>query len=304
MSAFTLWRGGFAASTDGAIPLQKIDAGYLYELGALIRPIRSLGYGDLSRPWAAWASLVSARDAVRSFTDASIYSGSLRSAKMYANKLVEELHRLILRIESDEWKQQTDEFQPGDILPVAQALASFEPVMIAEMQATSIFYVPPRGAFDNAYLIDAGERLFSDNLLLKAPETERDIKQGARCIAFDLPTAVGFHFHRANEAVLRRYFDSVAGGAPRPENAPMGVLLGEMKKGHFGDKRVIAALDNIKEFHRNPLMHPEHTLENIDEAISLYCAIRAVMEYMLESLPFSFDVSMDSKVTSSDDARA
>ena len=265
--------------------MQKIDAGYLYELGATVRPIRSLGFGDLNFPWLAWSVMVAARDAVRTFTDMSIYAGGLRTSKMYGDRLAEELQNLITRIESNEWNQQTETFQPRDLLPIAQAFASFEPIMIAEMQASSIFYVPPRGAFDNAHLIDSGERLFPESLLAKAPETSDDIKQGARCIAFDLPTAAGFHFHRANEAVLRRYYQSVSGTHPYPEVATMGTLTGEMKKHHFGDKHVIAALDNIKEFHRNPLMHPEHTLANVDEAISLYCAIRAAMGYMLESLP-------------------
>ena len=133
--------------------------------------------------------------------------------------------------------------------------------------------------------IGLGERLFPDSLISKAPETEVDIKQGARCIAFDLPTAAGFHFHRANEAVLRRYFDSVSGSVSRPEPATMGALTGILKKQGLGDKCIIAALDNIREFHRNPLMHPEHTLASIDEAISLCCAIRAAMGYMLEHLP-------------------
>ena len=67
--------------------MQKIDAGYLYELGAMLRPIRRLGSGHLNRPWHAWAVMTAARDAVRSFTDASIYTSSLRTAKLYGDRV-------------------------------------------------------------------------------------------------------------------------------------------------------------------------------------------------------------------------
>jgi hypothetical protein len=156
--------------------------------------------------------------------------------------------------------------------------------MIAELQSASIFYVPPRGAFDNTHLINAGEKLFPEALFALVPETLVDVQQGARCLAFNLPTAAGFHFHRANEAVLREYFDTLAGEEKRPNILSMGTLLGQLKKLELGDRNVIAALDNIKEFHRNPLMHPDHTLESVDEAISLYCAIRSAMSYMLEKI--------------------
>jgi hypothetical protein len=266
------------------LKMQKIDAGYIYELGAAIRPLRTLGFDSLTSPWVVWGALTNARDTITQFVSASIYSSALRTAPAYAQKLIEQLQILADKIEYGEIKQD-DVLKPIDMIDITKAFASFEPVMIAEMQAASIFYVPPRGAFDNNSLIEEGESLFPDSLLSKVPETEHDVKQGARCIAFALPTASGFHFHRANEAVLRKYFDQVAGPDQRPNNSTMGTLLAKLKKLDKGDKSIIAALDNIKEFHRNPLMHPEHTLADVGEAISLYCAIRSAMSYMLDALP-------------------
>jgi hypothetical protein len=264
--------------------VQKIDAGYLYELGAAIRPIRKIGVGDLTRPFEAWSALKAAMEAIDQLVRASIYMAALRTAPNYADKLVGQLKQLMDRIESGEIKEN-DILSPRDVLDVVAAFAQFEPVMIAELQALSIFFVPPRGAFDNDSLIEAGERLFPDSLSEKVPETAHDVAQGAKCLAFDLPTAAGFHFHRANEAVLRKYFDTVAGEEQRPRVQSMGTLLARMKKLEVGDTRIIAALDNIKDFHRNPLMHPEHTLKDVGEAISLYCAIRSAMAYMLDELP-------------------
>lgn len=283
MSKYHLWGAGFGFAPSAGYDMQRIDAGYLYELGAAIRPLRGLGYGEMSKPWQAWQPLVNVRDTVRTFAENSIYSAELRSSPAYAQALLVQVEALIDRIENFEWPQQTDEFQAGDVVPVARAFASFEPVMIAEIQSRSIFHVPTRGAYDSAYLIDQGEALFPASLIVKVPETLMDVRQGARCIAFDLPTASGFHFHRANEAVLRKYYDGVS-SIPRADNASMGVLLGAMKTQNVGEKPIIAALDNIKEFHRNPLMHPEHTIADVDEAISLYCALRSAMSYMLDRI--------------------
>lgn len=265
--------------------MDKIDAGYLYELGHTIRSIRGVGQGAMAHPWQAWGHCVSVRDAANNFTEYSIFSSGLRTCRIYGRRFVADLTALIVRMEDNEWPNQQDVFGPFDLANVMRSFSAFETVMIAELQSLPIFLVPPRGAFDNNSLIEAGHRLFPASLLEKAPETELDVVQAGKCIAFDLPTAGGFHLHRANEAVLRRYFDCVMGAGMRPTLSTMGTLLGEMKKQKAGDANIIAALDAIKTFHRNPLMHPEHTLRDIDEAISLYSAIRSAVGYMLEVLP-------------------
>lgn len=46
-----------------------------------------------------------------------------------------------------------------------------------------------------------------------------------------------------------------------------------------------AALKDLKDLHRNPLIHPEHTLESPDEAIALMNGVHTVMVYMLKEIP-------------------
>lgn len=267
--------------------MQKIDAGYLYELGALIRPLRSLSYSASASTeiWQWHSTLVAAHEAIQQFIFGSIYRQSLRTTPHYAAALSNCIATLLEEIRKPEYNDGTKKINFTDAYPMMQAFDKFEPVMIAELQAASIFYVAPRGGFDTERLIDEGVMLFPESILAKVPECKGDLRQAAKCIAFDLPTAAGFHLHRANEAVLRHYFDYEAGHEERPKVLSMGTLLGELKKIEKGDKRIIAALDNIKEFHRNPLMHPDHTLADVNEAIDLYCAIRSAMSYMLEVLP-------------------
>jgi hypothetical protein len=48
---------------------------------------------------------------------------------------------------------------------------------------------------------------------------------------------------------------------------------------------VKAALRDLKNLHRNPLIHPDHSLESADEAIALMNGIHTVMVYMLKEIP-------------------
>ena len=48
------------------------------------------------------------------------------------------------------------------------------------------------------------------------------------------------------------------------------------------------ALENIKEFHRNPIAHPGEQINSAEECLELVAALRAAMGYMLEALPMDF----------------
>src|SRR5262249_2774114 len=139
--------------------------------------------------------------------------------------------------------------------------------------------------YDTADLIERGTVLFPDDLVPKVPSAQLDVEQGARCLAFELPTAAGFHFHRANESVLHVYYDAVTCGKPRPSGRNIGDYLAELKKHNAGDPIVWSCLKDLKDMHRNPLIHPEHTLENIDEAIALLGQIHSVIVHMLRAIP-------------------
>jgi hypothetical protein len=65
----------------------------------------------------------------------------------------------------------------------------------------------------------------------------------------------------------------------------MGDYLKKMESLGCGDAKVIDVLKSLKDLHRNPLMHPEDSLGSIDEALSLYAAVRAAIGYMLERMP-------------------
>lgn len=78
----------------------------------------------------------------------------------------------------------------------------------------------------------------------------------------------------------------------------MGVYLRELDKRNAGAPAVRSHLRSIKDFHRNPLMHPEQSLENVDEALDLLAAIRCSIGYMLKEIPGSEMPLLDDLPTS------
>src|SRR5438552_17854480 len=106
--------------------------------------------------------------------------------------------------------------------------------------------------------------MFPDEIRKELPgEAIHDIKQGARCFAFELPTAAGFHFLRAIEAVIHKFYDVLSSNAARPKRAAMGIYIDELIKLN-ANPELVATLKQIKDLHRNPIVHPEETLDMIE----------------------------------------
>ncbi len=85
---------------------------------------------------------------------------------------------------------------------------------------------------------------------------------------------------------MRAYWDSVTERAERPNENNMGVYLRELNRKGAGKQSVRDHLKSIKDFHRSPLMHPEQSLETVDEALDLLAAIRSSIGYMLAEIDY------------------
>lgn len=163
--------------------------------------------------------------------------------------------------------------------------SSFMIVLSRELPRRPTYIVGKKGGMKEELLIDNGEVFFPSELTTKAPDAIGDIQSGTRCIAFDLPTAAGYHFHRANESVLRVYFDAVTNNAPRPTDRSIGKYLQAMDSRNAGSPSIKASLRDLSKHHRNPLIHPEHSLKDTNEAIALMNAVHAVVVPMLAAIP-------------------
>jgi hypothetical protein len=261
----------------------RIDGAYLYELGADLRRISELPaqneyrFNDLIYPF--WR----AKDALHRLFYQSVFTGILRNSFQAADKILTALKEIVPDdLSTIIWDQTLDGWR---IESLKADFSKLEAILTAELQVSALYFASPKGGFDTACLTHYGENLFPQSLGSKVPGALPDVRAGARCLAFELPSAAGFHFHRANEAVLRRYFDEVAGEDKRPASRSMGEYINKMEHLKVGDSKVLEVLRSLKDLHRNPLMHPDQSIETTEEAISLLSAIRAAVGYMLDRIP-------------------
>lgn len=262
----------------------KIDGAYLYKFGSQMRPLLDIPETERSKG-EMYFPASTARSALNEFMLQSVFRQELVAVEKDAQDLEEELAKYDGDIfEMFDSEEKISEWQ---VRKLKESYRKFVNVLDATFRLSTMYYVSPKGGYNTQYLTEAGDYMFPSDLSQKVPDAISDVKQATRCIAFELPTAAGFHLHRANESVLRAYWDVVTGGEPRPNDGNMGVYLAELNRLNKGKKAVREHLKSIKDFHRNPLMHPDQSLDTVDEAISLMAAIRCSIGYMLAEIPNS-----------------
>lgn len=203
----------------------------------------------------------------------------LKTSWHCGNKLLETIKRLTIVPDRPEPIDYVEAYN------ISSGVTEFEHVLNAELGTMNMYLVSKKRGYDTTDLILQGTVLFPEDLPSKVPEAVPDIQEGTRCIAFELHTAAGFHLHRANESVLHRYYDAVTNGATRPTGRSMGDYLKALQDANAGDVKVRSALRDLKDLHRNPLIHPEDSLESADEAIALLGSIHSVVVHMLKAIP-------------------
>lgn len=165
------------------------------------------------------------------------------------------------------------------------ALQEFEIVFKAEFRYGNLFLATKKGAYDIRTLIENGELLFPADFKELFPDVLKDVQEGARCLVYEMYTASGFHLHRANESVLLKYLESV--GVEKPENRNMGAYIKALEPSGGAKKapdEIIICLKNLKDLHRNPLMHPGHSIDNVDDALALINAIHTAITAMMKEI--------------------
>jgi hypothetical protein len=140
--------------------------------------------------------------------------------------------------------------------------------MLAEAKGQVAFITRDK-RFPVDRLLDDVASLMPDGVFHALPDHAKyDFAEAGRCIAFELPTAAGFHLMRGTEAVLRDFYQRIV---KRDRVDPL--LWGPMTN-HLRGRRVVPPdvlmnnLDNIRKSFRNPTQHPEK-IYDIDEAQDL-----------------------------------
>lgn len=223
--------------------------------------------------------LLSAQGTLEQLFDQSFYREHVRASRTPGGVLHDKLSQIL---NSDNWaEKKLDEYELGTLRTLK---STFKTVFLADLSTMPIYIVAAKDTFDINLLIEAGIRLFPPQIITKAPEVAKDASEVGRALAYELPTACGFHIFRVTESIVRRYWDIVSEGKTRPKLQTLGSFAAEMEKQSVGDSKVTEALKQMTKLHRNPLIHPEVIL-SVEEAIGIIGMARSVIAMMLQSLP-------------------
>ncbi|MBX4949454.1 hypothetical protein HJA95_07600 [Rhizobium binae] len=224
----------------------------------------------------AWGYAYSASSQLDALVSQSLYKDSLVACRFAADKLKQELGALI----APPFEGTVDPFGAWNL---AEASKEFKTIFLAELATLPAFFVTSKRPLEREALLQAGETLMPEDLITKVPEAIHDAREAAICLAFDRCTASAFHLFRALEAVVRAYHRTVGLGAAPPKQRNLGVYIRALRNCGANPK-AIAALEQLKDLHRNPIAHPE-ALITLEEALGIYGVVRSAVAAMLADIP-------------------
>ncbi len=255
--------------------MQRIRVFYFFQMGAVLNQLYSIMPGQ--KVSEVYSRLAAAVNEIHGLSSQSLMR--IRATQPFTDILLKSIERLFINQASD------SVVDAADLYNMHWHLTQFITALNAETSIADTFVITSKRGLDTTALIDDGSVLFQPEVALKVPEAVADLRAAGKCIAFELPTAAGFHLHRANESVLHAYYDAVTNKRARPKNRNIGEYIKILEELSNKDKVVLSALRDLKDLHRNPLVHPDESLDTIDEALALVGSIQAVVVAMLKAIP-------------------
>ena len=255
-----------------------LNLAYIYQLSEKFDALRALKPdADLKE---IWVDLLIAQSNLRDIYNGEVFAHAFRTSRNTASYIYNTIEELLARQREEPESKLTE----LDVQNIQSGLSEVETILRAELSAAHAYLATPIGAYDSVALLQEPWRVWPADLLLKLPNTNADVFELGKCMAFQLATAAGFHALRIVENVLRKYWETVSNNAAHPKIKTIGSYVNALEKREIGDPKVIAALKQLKDLHRNPLMHPEASL-TVEEAITLLGISFSVVAPMLNLIP-------------------
>lgn len=247
--------------------MDRLNLPFFYQLGAAVKPLTDMQVGQID-DFSIVIAGVEAAGTIRTLLNTF---GSLTVCKASADNFLASLDTLMEQWRQDrklpeEQRAKAETFSDARLLTMINAAKEFQTIATAELQTLAAYHITEKALFSTTRLVERAENILPQDMLQDVPQEAReDINQAGRCLAFDLPTAVGFHTWRAVETVLVMYCKEFG---ISPKRKDWGSYIAALKTSR-ADPTTIAVLDQIRALHRNPTMHPEIVL-SIDEATGLF----------------------------------
>ena len=173
--------------------------------------------------------------------------------------------------------------QAGDLPTLRRAVEGFSVSLQDELDTLPTFTVVGKGNLDMRKLVKSASLGYPGAVLELIDDFMRnEIDYAGKCLAFELPTSCGFHILRAVEIGIKGYLHAKTGSLPAKMNQRNWGEYIRLLEGARAHPDLIDVLKVLKT-KRNPLMHPQDTLE-VMEAVSLLCICQAGIEALSDNV--------------------
>jgi len=256
--------------------MHKVNQFDFYKFGAELRDLDGLKAGDTFLEFSS--PLVKVAAALRIFIDDNLHI-PLPLSRAAAQQLIDSLEEAIARFippgETIDWDSKLGEERVKSLIAKR---TEFETIFEHESRDIDVYAVTPKGIYSTPALIERAENALPADIKSRlSVETVYDIQQAGRCLAFNIPTAAGFHILKAVESMIREYHVKLTGKQIAAKSRNWGAYIRDLNT-HGADTRVTTYLSHIKDFYRNPIVHPEVTLTS-EQALSLFsAAVSAIVQ--------------------------
>ena len=247
--------------------MDRVSQYTFYELGQSLSVLRNLEEGKALAHY--YVSFLLARWELEYLLKNPI---GVRVSRAAIESLVEDLSAL-----APDEGPESDAIVGNMAATLKSSLLNLEAILKAECDSLASYIVSQKGVYSTPDLVENAENMIPEKTRALLPAgVNKDVQEAGRCLAFDLPTASGFHILRAVELVMRKLWDHVKVSTDKkPTN--WGAYIERFEKADV-PKKVTAMLRDIKDLYRNPTAHPEASLEEEEATTLLALGVSAIQQ--------------------------
>jgi hypothetical protein len=242
----------------------ELDVYYFHWLGSVTCALESIPPG--APIVACLERMIFARMALEGFTGDVARAFPLSADS--ASELLVAINALIPPVGSPipNLDAPIQQYQTVRLRALVQSLAAS---LRDEGKRSYVLKIQDQRCFSSHTLVEKIENCFpSDAWAVMVDDAKRELEEAGRCLSFERFTAAGFHALRGVECVIRQYIKKLTGAELDNKKRDWGFYIKTLAD-NGADAKLIAVLDNIRTLDRNPLMHPEDSLD-IDEAVGIF----------------------------------
>jgi hypothetical protein len=259
--------------------MQRISLSWFSQLGVALRPLGALRNAEKFE-WSQFVELHTAKGLLDALADSRISHLHLRVSRKPLSDLISQIDAVIGA--GPGFDESTKEFNARKFA-ISYYWDQLSPILDGELSIQNCYLVWSKRAYDTEMLAEDGLKMLSEATQDGLSKIERyDINQAGRCLAFEVPTAALFHMFRAADSVIRRWYKQITGTEPTVKMRSWGVYIKNLRKCGANEK-ILSALDQIKDLHRNPVVHPEAEI-SIEEALSFIGIAESIISTIIADM--------------------